>query len=77
MEPCKYVRIIISDSPQAEGAAETSSVHRCGLKMQGEVQKIKIYQELLKKKLEGDHATNVCPLAVKRNWNECPYYKPR
>jgi len=76
-EPCKHVRIVISNAPQTEESAELLSVHRCGLKMQGHAQKFKIYQELLKKGLEGSSVSGACPLAPGRNWIECPYYQTR
>ena len=77
MEPCKHVRIVISNAPQAGEPAELLSIHRCGLKMQGPAQKYKIYQELFKKGLEGSLVNDVCPFAAGRDWDKCPYYQTR
>lgn len=51
----------------------TLSVTNCGLKMQS-LQR-EIYGKLFQLGFEGTMISDICPLAQKGNWSDCPYYK--
>lgn len=73
---CRFVRIKRDNIPQlGDNKSITKLSNLCALKMKNQKKQIEVYQALFDKGLENSIITNICPVAVGKNWNECPFFK--
>jgi len=74
---CKYYKYSIHEE-RVLGQLQpiTIEMHLCRLKLNSEMKKIRVYQALFSKGLEGSLISDSCPIALRsKNWEDCPFYE--
>ena len=73
MTNCRSAIERLARIPQIGGPPMVHSEVHCGLKLQGEHEKISVYQRLFEAGLEGSMMTTICPAAAGGRWSFCPF----
>lgn len=71
---CNYAKETTTKIPYIGGSTILKIVE-CSLKKRSEVDRIRIYNTLHAKELEGSIVNDSCPVAKNENWEDCPYFK--